>query len=552
MLGNQSLREAGVRKLGMQVMGLLSNQRFSAACGRFRRDERGVAAVVFAIAFAALILVAGVAIDFGRTTVSVMRTQNALDSATLAASQELGKPDQEVTGANVANAYFQANTQRMQSPSHIATFSMDSQKGEVRATAKGSVIASLLKAAGFDTFNYSTKSTVAKGSSMLEVALVLDNSGSMQGTYIDALKTASRNLATTLYAGAEGTDKVKLAVVPFSSSVNVGPEMKDSGWIDKTGASSLHAPGLIFNTPVSRFDMFTKVGTAWRGCVEARPSPYDTNDTPPAGGDTLFVPMFAPDEPDPANSNGQSYSNNYLPDYGGTCPAPAATCLAYSRRGNCTQWSQPPVLTPATAQSRTCKYVAATQNLSSSLGPNFGCATSKILPLTATKDQVFTAIDAMQASGYTNIPEGLMWGWRALSPEPPFTEGRPYSTENNQKVIILMTDGENNIVSQGNHNKSIYSAYGFGAQDRIGTTYTTAGYRNALNQKLITACTNAKAKQIKIYTIAFRLESDQATRAMLAQCATSSSEAYTASDNGALIQAFEGIARNVSKLRVAG
>lgn len=47
---------------------------------------------------------------------------------------------------------------------------------------------------------------------------------------------------------------------------------------------------------------------SWQGCVESRPYPYNVNDTPTAGGSantgigvgdpaTMFVPMFAPDEP---------------------------------------------------------------------------------------------------------------------------------------------------------------------------------------------------------------------------------------------------------------
>ncbi len=47
---------------------------------------------------------------------------------------------------------------------------------------------------------------------------------------------------------------------------------------------------------------------SWQGCVEARPYPYNVNDTPAQGGTantgigfgdpaTMFVPMFGPDEP---------------------------------------------------------------------------------------------------------------------------------------------------------------------------------------------------------------------------------------------------------------
>ena len=49
----------------------------------------------------------------------------------------------------------------------------------------------------------------------------------------------------------------------------------------------------------------------------------------------------------------------------------------------------------------------------------------------------------MAAQGATGVGEGAMWGWRVLSPGAPFTDGRAYSTKNNTKVLVLMTDGQN-------------------------------------------------------------------------------------------------------------
>ncbi len=48
----------------------------------------------------------------------------------------------------------------------------------------------------------------------------------------------------------------------------------------------------------------------------------------------------------------------------------------------------------------------------------------------------------------TSIGEGAAWGWRTLSPGAPFTEGRPYGAEENQKVLVLMTDGQNTYYAQ--------------------------------------------------------------------------------------------------------
>jgi len=72
-----------------------------------------------------------------------------------------------------------------------------------------------------------------------------------------------------------------------------------------------------------------------------------------------------------------------------------------------------------------------------------------------------------------------------------------------------------------------------------------------MNNKTRAACENAEAAGITVYTIAFRLENDANTRALLASCASSAAEACAASNGAALAQAFEAIAREIAKLRFA-
>jgi hypothetical protein len=69
---------------------------------------------------------------------------------------------------------------------------------------------------------------------------------------------------------------------------------------------------------VNHFHLFEAMGEQWAGCVEARPEPFDTSDTPPGGGrggDTRWVPYLWPDERDGVNgSNPRAHSrNDYLP-----------------------------------------------------------------------------------------------------------------------------------------------------------------------------------------------------------------------------------------------
>lgn len=517
--------------------------------GRFASDQRGVVAVIFAITFCAIFLGVAVAIDYARTATEYLRVQNATDSAALAASHRLGLPDQEALGKADAEAFFKANIAKHPNIGTLDSVVLDSAKGEVRAKAHGSMLASLLKAVGIKQIGFNNSATVKKGKGTVEVALVLDNSGSMAGQPIADLRTAAQNLVGVLYAGYEGTDKVKLGLVPFAAAVNVGAHNKTAAWIDQAAASPVHTEN--FAEPVTRFDLLSQMGVAWGGCVEARPAPHDVTDSVPAAGtpSSLFVPMFAPDEPDSANAAGANYSNNYISDTGGACPVPPVECLSYSWRGNCTQWSQPPPLSPTEAQARTCKYQGA--SVGSAPGPNYLCDAKPLMPLTTDKAAVQFMIGGMIAKGGTNILEGLMWGWRVLSPEAPFTEGRSYDDPENTKYLILMTDGENWHQAQSNHNKSSYHSFGYAVKGRLGTTYTNSALIAQMNSKTLAACSNAKAAGIKVYTVAFRLD-EGPTRAMLASCASSTAEAFVASNGAALVLAFESIAREIAKLRIAG
>lgn len=519
--------------------------RFSVLGRDFARDDRGTIAVVFAVMFVAVFAVVAVAIDFSVSSTAKVRQQRALDAATLAASDRLGTPDQDVSGPAVAQAYFNANT-KGQTGGSLTGVTLDANTGRVTATAGTSVLSTLLRGIGINYTDINGRAVVAKGHSSVEVALVLDNSGSM-ASEIGNLRTAAKNMTGILFTGLEGTERMRIGLVPFAASVNVGTQHATASWIDSTGASPVHYENI--DTPRTRFQLFADMGQSWGGCVEARPAPYDTTDTAPNSSTpaTLFVPMFAPDEPDSENNGGNSYPNNYLVDDGGACTPQDKVCTKYRKfNGKCTNWAKVPI-SPAVAQSRICKYSG--QSVSSGAGPNANCTTAPILPLTSTKTQVTAAIDTMVASGYTNILEGTMWGWRVLSSGAPFTEGRPNSDSNNRKYLVIMTDGENTYQPYSNHNGSMYGAFSYASKGRLGTGTLTS----EMDSKTIAACTNAKAEGIVIYTIAFRdAVTNAAARAVLNACASDSSRALTATDSTALGKAFEEIGRQISQLRVAG
>jgi hypothetical protein len=290
---------------------------------------------------------------------------------------------------------------------------------------------------------------------------------------------------------------------------------------------------------------------SWAGCIEARPYPLDVTDTAadPGTPETMFVPMFAPDEPD--GYSNQYITNNYLNDqysyYSNGGHKHGSTWHRHGSGGPY-EWDQ--------AQGNVNKYypgVYASQSgvNGSTRGPNYQCQAKPITPLTNTRAIIDTALDDMVANGWTNIHMATMWGWRVLSSGAPFTQGMPEETPHNHKVIILMTDGANTHVGVNSPNKSMYSPYGFASNGRLRSpTSNTSLLVEAMDDRTEQACANAKQHGILVYTVAFDLY-DSGTVQMLRECASNPEMAFTPESGSDLVSTFQAIAAELSALRVA-
>jgi Flp pilus assembly protein TadG len=532
---------------------------------RFLDDERGVTAVIFSIIFSILFFVIALSLDYMGATREQQRQQSAIDAAALAGSHYLGLANEDVDGPEAAQRFFRENMGQG-SQAEIAV-TLDGAAGKLEATADNKYLTRLLKAIlptrlRKEQLDIGVRSTVVKGD-RVEVAMALDNSGSMSGTKIQALKQAAKDAVGIIFSGSDSADDVRIGLVPFAASVKVGTNQNNANWLYKGSEAALSYPLFSDGTGKSRFDVLADMGQSWAGCVEARPAPYDTNDAVPDADDanTMFAPMFAPDEPDDGNAAAagygtSDYSNNYLSDFGGTCPTPEQVCVSWRTRNGtrtCRTYGPAP-LGVVEAQNRSCKYKNATPSTNfegSASGPNQSCTTPAVTPLTSDRVKLVAEIDKLVANGNTNIPEGAAWAWRVLSPTAPFIEGRSYDDRSNKKIMIVMTDGDNMFATRPTHNASVYAAYGYGAQNRLSQRYSAADFNSALNAKTLSVCGNAKQEGITVYTIAFGTEISATGLQLLEDCASSERHAYIASDETALINTFQNIAREISRLRVA-
>jgi hypothetical protein len=174
--------------------------------------------------------------------------------------------------------------------------------------------------------------------------------------------------------------------------------------------------------------------------------------------------------------------------------------------------------------------------------PNRYCPV-ELLPLTGTKSDVDDKIDEMSSAGNTHINYGLVWGWRVLSPTAPFTEGHDYDDEDYVKSIVLMTDGENVMSS------SVFTAYGYLSQGKLGTTSSSSNAVNELNDRTTDVCDNIKDEGIVLYTITFQVTSNS-IRDLMRDCASEDDNYFDSPSDAELEAAFRAIGQELSNLRI--
>lgn len=159
---------------------------------------------------------------------------------------------------------------------------------------------------------------------------------------------------------------------------------------------------------------------------------------------------------------------------------------------------------------------------------NTGCGAA-ITPLTNDFTALRSAIKAMVANNETYIAPGLLWGWNALSPTEPFAQGLAYDADV-KKFIVIMTDGTN----------TVSPSYPY----HTGTSVSKS------DSLMATLCTNAKNKDVTIFTVAVGIEKTSSTAVELGKCASSSDKSLLVTDSSKLTAAFEEIANQIMSPRL--
>jgi Flp pilus assembly protein TadG len=495
---------SGVSKMRLTLSRCAIHQSSRQTLQGFGRNEDGVTAILFALFAIVVFGSMGLAIDGLRWMNAKKQTAIALDAAVLAGGRAL-----QVDSANrdkalaVAQKFYEQNVSaRGPVIDDTIRFSVGSNGLSFEAEGNAYIETSLLSIFGISKLplidepgagHSRAELGVGKNAEInLEVAVMLDVTGSMKGTKLADMQAAAHDLVDIIIWDDQSTFQSRMALIPFSQAVNVGSTYFNAVTNKETNStvSSLRLPGTETNSDHA-FD--------WLKSVLLPPAHAQSSGCggPNQGGDG------------DCNSGGgpsDSYSSCVVerngPDgFTDLAPGPGKFLQVYD---------------------------IAKQSVSHVKDSPCRPGSVTIQPLTPDKTKLHTKINSFVASGYTAGHIGTAFSWYTLSPEwgsvwPTASVPSAYGDDAVKKIAILMTDGEYNTAYNGQSN---------------GNSASQAAQ----------LCTNMKAKGITVYTVGFELGNNAAAIDTMRNCATSTGEFYNAESGSALKQAFRDIALRISRL----
>lgn len=192
----------------------------------FRQDERGSLAIVFALMFTMVVVIVGGAVDFARWTNARSATVQALDAAVIAGGRELLIGKTEAQALATAQKFYDENKAKFLDVDSVS-FSVGTSGNEVIGVTDSNVKTTLLGIAGIMKLDVKETSSAkiqvgANAGQDVEIALMLDTTGSMAGSKMVALKQAAIDLMNITVWSDQSQYTSRIAVVPFSPHVNPG------------------------------------------------------------------------------------------------------------------------------------------------------------------------------------------------------------------------------------------------------------------------------------------------------------------------------------------
>ncbi|WP_332765013.1 TadE/TadG family type IV pilus assembly protein [Phenylobacterium sp.] len=251
---------------------------------RMTRDEGGASAVFFAVALLMLTPMTLGLVDVYISTTQRGQLQDALDTATLYAARSSATTTAEID--SIGDAALIANLVLPEGENIVeSNFVLDG----VKVVSSAAITPPGISPQIWNQQNLRATSEVVRNSNHVEVALVLDTTGSMSGQKLTDMKTAAKDLVDIVVQDIQTPYYSKMAIVPYSMAVNVSSTYANSvRGTPKSGTNP--TGGTNTSPPYSKFKFTKNDGTvltntsAWpiNTCVTERTGANAYTDVAPS------------------------------------------------------------------------------------------------------------------------------------------------------------------------------------------------------------------------------------------------------------------------------
>jgi len=469
----------------------------------FRESQSGSTAMMFGLIFTTVMGTVGFAVDYERAQNEKKIVQDHLDATLI----HLGRGDNKSEPQEPGKKYLLESLKRakFETANLNPTFTYDAMEGSV--TGKVKITPRTIISGGIlPTIEMQVVSKAKpKVTGTVEIALVLDNSGSMNfgidgdsETYVtapdrraDSLQEAVGGMFDVIYGNPQVTPAV--SVIPYATSVDVTDLFAANGESSFVGANGYSFESLgIDSLDTSRitYQDHSNGKGVWaseRFVSKAGSGSYKINLAKP---DNNAIPVLS-------QGAMQTWcSDKYYYHYGKRCID--------------------------VAQAPNGKWY-----LDGYFKPYNG-----ILPMTANAQTVRDYVAAFEPQGGTAGHIGAAWGLYTLVPSWngffDHEAGKPQKFQKaTEKYLVIMTDGEFNS-----------------AQDSSMTADDVFSYFGSI-------CEKARKKGVTVFTVGLKVEEETKTDISLRECAGTTGRYFPVDDHESLKNAFKKIGRETGQLRIS-
>jgi Flp pilus assembly protein TadG len=552
---------------------------------RFARGERGNVLLMTAALLVPILAIIGSGIDMGRSYMTQLRLQQACDAGALAGRRAMAVGEYTTANKLVAEKMFNFNFPAgMYGTQNVSFTSKLEGPTDVVGTAKATLPTALMHIFGYDQFVLERTCGAKLEIANTDVMLVLDVTGSMNNettfdgqkiTRAAALILAAKVFVSELASADKGDGTLRMGMVPYSNTVNVGHLLKNEWMVDDitipshesiakencTTRKGVETCTTSYTNKLKdvKFDVSAlRVGNQfdkaigwnqslatgkWEGCiVERETTPFKDGDLISNDAYDMDLDLVPTGDPD-------TQWKPYLPH------------LVFERSSVSESNSS------SSSKSILAKARSATGSQHGNYAPNYGRCAPPAMKLTEMNEEgralLETSLDGLNKAGVspygsTYLDAGIAWGGRLLSPTGLFATDNA-EADNKRPIgrhLVFMTDGNMDVKVPN------YSIQGYERTEKRVTGYTGTPSESSLESNMQTRhlyrfrqlCERVKQLgtdkdgNVTIWVIAFGASAtDLAT---LRSC-SSSGVAHVATDGTQLRNIFKTIAGQISRLRVS-